>query len=218
VTATSVAQVLTPRSQPLGAAGQPVYPAAVDTTWLALLRGINVGGRNRILMADLRTCFEDSGYTGVRTFIQSGNVVFDTARSEREAVRSSVERMLAEAFDYDATVELRDVAALQAVVASAPPGFGDDADTLHYDVLFLLHPLQPEEALEALTLREGIDAAWTGPDVVYVSRVRAMAAKSGLSRIASHPSYQRITIRNWNTTTRLLALMEEGPQAEGPVR
>jgi uncharacterized protein (DUF1697 family) len=198
--------------------GSPIYPAPMHTTYLALLRGINVGGRNRILMADLRACFEAAGYVDVRTYIQSGNVVFRAAGSEREAVRSSVERMLAAAFDYNATVELRDQAEMQAVITSAPTGFGDDTDTLHYDVLFLLPPLRPEEALDALTLREGVDVAWTGPGVVYATRVRAMAAKSGLTRIASHPFYQRVTIRNWNTTTRLLALMEDGPPPESSLR
>ncbi len=194
--------------------GSPIYPAPMHTTYLALLRGINVGGRNRILMADLRARFEDAGHTHVRTYIQSGNVIFDTDRPEREALRSAVERMLADAFDYDATVELRDRADLQAVIDDAPDGFGEDRDSYLYDVLFLLPSLLPDEAIAALTLRDGVDAAWPGPGVVYVSRVKALASKSGLSKIASHPLYQRMTIRNWNTTTRLLALMaERGPAA-----
>ncbi|MEX1335073.1 MAG: DUF1697 domain-containing protein, partial [Candidatus Limnocylindrales bacterium] len=69
----------------------------MSTTWLALLRGINVGGRNRILMADLRACFEDAGYAGVRTYIQSGNVIFVADGSEREVLRGAIESMLAAA-------------------------------------------------------------------------------------------------------------------------
>jgi uncharacterized protein (DUF1697 family) len=181
----------------------------MSTTYVALLRGINVGGRNRILMADLAACFEDAGYDEVRTYIQSGNVVFRSDESDRVLLRGSIERMLARAFDYAATVELRDAAELQAVVEEAPAGFGADKDTYHYDVLFLLSPLQPHEALAALTLRDGVDAAWAGPGVVYVRRVKAFASRSGLSKIASHPFYQRLTIRNWNTTTRLLAMTSD---------
>ncbi len=182
----------------------------MDTTYVALLRGINVGGKNRILMADLRACFESAGYDGVRTYIQSGNVVFRSGEPDREVLRGAIERMLADAFDYDATVELRDRDELQAVIDAAPAGFGSDRETYHDDVLFLLPPLTADEALGALTLKDGVDAAWAGPGVVYSSRVAALASRSGLSRIASHPFYRRMTIRNWNTTTKLLALMDEG--------
>ena len=181
----------------------------MDPSYVALLRGINVGGRNRILMADLRACFEEAGYEDVRTYIQSGNVVFCSEASEREELRHAIEQMLAEAFDYAATVELRDRGELQAVVEAAPPGFGADQGTYRYDVMFLLPPLEPAAALDALTLNEGIDAAWPGPAVVYTTRVAALASRSGLSKIVSHPAYQRMTIRNWNTTTKLLAMMDD---------
>ncbi len=176
---------------------------------MALLRGINVGGRNRILMADLTACFEDAGYEGVRTYIQSGNVVFRADAPERESLRGAIERMLADAFDYAATVELRARAELQSVIEAAPAGFGNDREAFLSDVIFLLPPLQAAEALDALTLRDGIDAAWTGPGVLYSARVKAQASRSGLSRITAHSFYQRMTIRNWNTTTRLLSLMAD---------
>lgn len=182
----------------------------MSATYVALLRGINVGGRNRILMADLRARLEAEGYEEVRTYIQSGNVLFRSDVSDREELRYALEGTLAEAFDYAATVELRSRAELQATVDQAPPGFGVDRETYHSDVAFLLPPLTPAEVLEALTLKEGIDAAWPGPGVVYITRVVALASKSGLSRIASHPAYKRMTIRNWNTTTKLLAMMDEG--------
>jgi len=74
---------------------------------------------------------------------------------------------------------------------------------------YLLPPLTPNEVLEALILKDGIDAARTGPGVVYTTRLIERAAQSGLSRIASHPFYRRMTIRNWNTTRKLLAMMIE---------
>ena len=76
------------------------------TTYVALLRGINVGGKNRILMTDLAACFESAGYEDVRTYIQSGNVVFRAAADDRPGPTSAIERKLVDAFDYDATVEL----------------------------------------------------------------------------------------------------------------
>lgn len=180
----------------------------MSTTWVALLRGINVGGRNRILMADLRACFEEHGYTDVRTYIQSGNVVFGADEPDREALRRAVEAMLAGAFGYAATVELRNREELQAVVDEAPQGFGSDKETYLDDVLFLMPPLDPAEAHAALTLREGVDSAWIGPAVVYSRRLKAKASTSGFSKITSNPIYGRMTIRNWNTTSKLLAMVE----------
>ena len=179
----------------------------MDSTYVALLRGINVGGKNRILMTDLVARFESAGYADVRTFIQSGNVVFRADQGERAHLTDAIERVLAVAFDYRATIALRDHEEMRAVVDEAPPGFGAEPDHYRYDVLFLIPPSTPDEVLGALTMKDGVDAAWAGPGVVYHSRLMARASESRMSRLVSHPAYQRITIRNWNTTTRLYSMM-----------
>jgi uncharacterized protein (DUF1697 family) len=181
----------------------------MHATYVALLRGINVGGKNRILMADLVACFESAGFEGVRTLIQSGNVVFRAARGRRAELTHTIERMLADAFAYSATIALRDHDEMLALVDAAPPGFGGQPDRYRYDVLYLMPQLTPGEVLDALSLTDGVDAAWTGPGVVYHSRLTARASQSRMSRLVSHPVYRYITIRNWNTTTRLLAMMSE---------
>ncbi len=135
----------------------------MDSTYVALLRGINVGGKNRILMADLVTCFESAGYEEVRTFIQSGNVVFRADRGERAELTQEIERLLAEAFGYNATIALRDDRELQAVTDGAPSGFGAEPDHYRYDVLFLMPPLTPDEALGALTVTDGVDFGLARP-------------------------------------------------------
>jgi len=186
----------------------------MTSTYVALLRGINVGGRNRILMADLAACFESAGFEDVRTYIQSGNVVFRSVERERAELIGAIERMLGEAFSYSATIEIRDREEMRALVAAAPSGFGTEPERYRYDVLFLMPPLSPDEALAALVIKDGVDAAWVGPGVVYASRLTERASQSGLSRIASHPFYKRMTIRNWNTTTRLRSMMDDEPLDE----
>ncbi|MXX67121.1 MAG: DUF1697 domain-containing protein [Chloroflexi bacterium] len=180
-----------------------------ETTWLALLRGINVGGRNVIRMAELRKCFELEGFRGVVTYIQSGNVVFRSASSRPEALTARIEEMLAAEFDYGARVALRSRDQMRAVVEGSPPGFGTQPDAYRYDVLFLMPLLTANDALEHVSARPGVDQVWAGGDVLYFSRLIAKASRSHLSRIASMPVYQSMTIRNWRTTTRLLKLMED---------
>ncbi len=176
-------------------------------TCLALLRGINVGGRNVIRMAQLRKCFEAEGFSDVVTYIQSGNVIFRSASSGLGSLKVRIEAMLEAAFDYKAKVTLRSHAQMQAVVEEAPAGFGGRPDAYRYDVLFLIPPLTAPAALEHVRIRPGVDEAWTGEGVLYFSRLIEKASRSHLSRLASLPVYQSMTIRNWNTTTRLLQLM-----------
>jgi uncharacterized protein (DUF1697 family) len=180
------------------------------TAYVALLRGINVGGKNLIRMPALKACFEDEGFTDVRTYIQSGNVVFTAGRTGAAALTAKVERMLRASFDYEANVVVRDRSQLRAIVDGAPDGFGADPARYRSDVIFLKPPLTARSAIAEIRTREGVDTAATGPGVLYFERLTARATQSYLSKIVASPIYQRITIRNWNTTTKLLALMDGG--------
>lgn len=176
--------------------------------WLALLRGINVGGRNVIRMADLRAAFEEAGYEDVATYIQSGNVVFRAAKCPRRDLQVRIEAMLREIFDYDARVFLRTRRQLRAVVAGAPAGFGEEPGRFREDVLFLADTLTTRAALADVEVCEGVDQVAAGKGVLYFSRLAAQASKSRLSRLTGLPAYQRMTIRNWRTTNKLLAMMK----------
>ena len=176
-------------------------------TWVALLRGINVGGRNIIRMEELRSCFEAEGFRDVATYIQSGNVIFRGPASAPGPLTMRIEEMLASAFEYQARVVLRSRKQMDAVVAGAPADFGSRPDRYRYDIIFLRAPLIAKAAMEEVLVRSGVDEAWAGDGVLYFSRRISEASRSYLSRLASMPVYQRMTIRNWNTTTRLLQLM-----------
>ena len=104
--------------------------------YVALLRGINVGGKNLIKMPALKACFEAQGLTDVATYIASGNVLFSTAGAAAALV-GKLEAALAAAFDYRASVVLRSRKQLQDTIARAPAGFGGKPDRYRYDVLFL---------------------------------------------------------------------------------
>jgi uncharacterized protein (DUF1697 family) len=177
--------------------------------YVALLRGINVGGRNLIAMPALRACFEAGGFPDARTYIQSGNVVFGTSETRGAALTRRIEEMLAAAFDYEARVVLRSRAQMRGVVDRAPGGFGTEPAKYRYDVIFLKEPLRPKAAMESVSTKPGVDAAASGPGVLYFSRLTSRATQSRLGKIISSPIYPSITIRNWNTTTALLRLLEE---------
>lgn len=178
------------------------------TAHVALLRGINVGGKNLIRMPALAEAFTDAGYGDVSTYIQSGNVLFTTAATDARALEVAVEDMLQERFDLPIRVVVRSRGELAATVAAAPKDHG--APHLRSDVIFLKHPLTVDEALAAFPeLRDGVDSVAPGPDAIYFSRVDAQASRSRLSKIVGTPNYRFMTIRNWRTTTTLLERITE---------
>ncbi len=175
--------------------------------YVALLRGINVGGKNKVRMADLRAAFEDDGFEAVETYIQSGNVLFETGAA-RDSLEGRVEALMVRDFDLPVVVAVRSHRQLRGVVRKAPAGFGQSPDAFHSDVVFLTSPLTPATAMGALDRREGVDEAWAGSGVVYFQRLSAERTKSRLSRITGRPEYAHMTIRNWNTTTTLLEMLD----------
>ena len=177
--------------------------------YLALLRGINVGGGNVIRMADLKGCFEEMGFEAVATYIQSGNVLFRSEEKDPARLVTRIERALSARFAYASRVVLRTHKQLAHVVEHAPRGFGKAPGKYRYDVIFLKEPLTEAEAMKSVSTKPGVDAAHKGKGVLYFSRLASKAAQSRLTRIVGLPVYQHMTIRNWNTTTQLLSLMEK---------
>jgi uncharacterized protein (DUF1697 family) len=183
--------------------------ASASTPSVALLRGINVGGKNLIGMADLGDCFRDSGFQDVRTYSQSGNVLFTTDRAGGPELEDAVEGMLEARFEIPILVVVRSRDELAATIAAAPPDLG--SDTLRSEVFFLKHPLTAEVAYaEVPELREGVDSIAPGPGALYFSRLAAQATKTRIARLMGMPIFQQMTVRSWRTSTRLLQLLDTG--------
>lgn len=176
-------------------------------TYVALLRGVNVGGKNKIKMADLRAALEAEGLVDVRTYIQSGNVLF-ASDAESDALEGSIEQAIGLRFGLEVPVLVRSRSEMRRVVSGAPAGFGESPDLHHSDVVFLKHPLTPEQAMEAVELRDGVDNAWPGEGVLYFTRLSERRTQSKLGKVVGKPAYQLMTIRSWTTTTKLVDLLD----------
>ncbi len=177
--------------------------------YLALLRGINVGGNNIIKMVALKACFEALGLKEVVTFIQSGNVIFSSPERDVESLCQKIEQALSNTFGYSACVVLVKEHDLTNIVKSAPKGFGAEPTLYRYDVLFLKSPLKAKMAIKDVPWKEGVDEVYAGTTVLYFSRLVSKATQSRMSKIISLPMYKQITIRNWNTTQKLFTLMKQ---------
>jgi uncharacterized protein (DUF1697 family) len=170
---------------------------------VALLRGINVGGKDLIGMPDLAACFRDAGYRDVRTYMQSGNVLFAADPTDGPELEDAIERVIEERFEVPILVVVRSRDDLAATIAAAPANHG--SEDLRSEVLFLKHPLAAEAAYAQLPeLRKGVDSVALGPGAIYFSRVAAQASKTRITRLMSMPIFRQMTMRSWRTTTRLL--------------
>jgi uncharacterized protein (DUF1697 family) len=176
--------------------------------YVALLRGINVGGKNLIKMPDLAACFVGLGFKHVRTHIQSGNVIFCTEESNQLRLTDLLEEALSKTFNYSSRIVLHSYEEMKAIIKQAPDGFGSQPTAYRYDVIFLKEPLTSSEAMNYVSMKEGVDKVIGGNGVLYSSRLISKASQSYLPRIISSPIYQSLTIRNWNTTTKLLSTMD----------
>jgi uncharacterized protein (DUF1697 family) len=180
----------------------------MNTVYLALLRGINVGGKNKILMSELKVCLEELGCSNVQTYIASGNVIFESSKNATELTKE-IEDVLPKKFKLDSElikILLLTREQMQQVIDEAPKGFGTKPDTYHSDAIFLMG-IPADKAFKTFTPREGVDAVWQGSLAIYSQRVSALRTKSRLSKIMESPLYKSMTIRSWATTTKLLALM-----------
>ncbi|MEA2676067.1 MAG: hypothetical protein QOJ81_208 [Chloroflexota bacterium] len=178
-------------------------------TYVVLLRGVNVGGKNVISMAALRTALEALGFENVASYIASGNLILDSTKSAA-ATQAAVEGLLADKFKVSResaralVLTQRD---LEAVVKKRPKGFGDEPGKYHSDAVFLID-VKAAAAMKVFSPREGVDTIWPGSRVVYSQRISAQRTKSRLNRIVGTPEYKQMTIRSWNTTVKLLELLK----------
>ena len=187
--------------------GDDAQPRAGTVAHLALLRGLNVGGKNRLPMKDLAALFADAGCDNVRTYIQSGNVLFAATPDVAVAVPSLVAARIVERFGYRTPVLARTAEELRSVVAANPfVAEGAAEETLH--VVFLADRPAPGR-------RDALDPDRSPPDAfavrgreIYLRLPRGAADSKLTNAYFDAKLATTSTIRNWRTVTKLLALMD----------
>jgi uncharacterized protein (DUF1697 family) len=191
-------------------AGSDHLPHNGSVRYVVLLRGINVGGKNIIKMADLRCAFTTLGCMDVSTYIQSGNVLFDSKVKNTQTLCFAIEQALAKEFMGTFHVIVLTREQLETVVRNAPPGFGEDPARYRYDVAFVRPPARADLILPTISLKEGVDEAFQHNGVLYLKRLTTRASQSHLPRLTLNAAYSSLTIRNWNTTSQLCRLIGAG--------
>ncbi len=176
--------------------------------YVALLRGINVGGKSLIKMANLALAIEKAGFQKVSTFIASGNVLFESVTIDQRKMAKIIEETILKTFHITSRVVVLSLKEMQEVVNDSPAVWKDGGEVRKY-VAFVIPPMTATAAAEEVPVKPGVDALHVGRNVLYMSTSISALTKSGFTKMIGKKIYQDMTMRNYNTTQKILALMEK---------
>jgi uncharacterized protein (DUF1697 family) len=173
-------------------------------TSVALLRGINVGGQNKVEMSRLKAAIERLGASKVRTYINSGNVIY----ADPEPSVGEIEDALEEEFGWRIKVLVRDRRAMESTAQAIPETWVTDS-TMRCDVLFLSDDLNMPEVIDGLPAKAGIDNLLYVNGAIIWQVDTADLNRSGRTKIIGGHLYRQSTVRNANTVRKLVELMRD---------
>lgn len=174
--------------------------------YIALLRGINIGGRNKIAMPLLREAFEQAGFSDVATYINSGNVLFSSDIQDKDELIKICEALIMKEFDLTIPVAVVAVEEVAEQLNHAPDWWNQE--TIYY-VIFMIPPMTVEEVFASVgEIKPEYEQIAHHGDVIFWSAPRKTFNKARWSKIASSSVNDHVTIRNANTVNKLLLMSQ----------
>jgi uncharacterized protein (DUF1697 family) len=178
------------------------------SVFVALLRGVNVGGNNMISMSSLKESFEELGFKSVTTYINSGNIIFKTNENDARKLEKKIEQMLSKDYQLDSKVVIRSLPEMEKLLKSLPSSWGDDS-SWRYNVIFLRHTIDSEKILDDLPAKNDIEEIVYRPGTLLWSGQVAEINRTNMQKLSSRKVFQDMTVRNLNTTKKLRDLMKK---------
>jgi uncharacterized protein (DUF1697 family) len=177
------------------------------TRYVAFLRGVNVGGKNIIKMDSLRTEFENANFECVKTYIQSGNVIFQSNLLNKIKIEKKIEEFLSIKFKYKAKVIVRSKKEIENTITHFPSIF-KNLEWKH-NVIFLSKAIDSEKILKKFEIKKDIEKTSYFNGVLYWSAKIDTITKSNMLKLSTRKEYKEMTVRNINTTKKTLELMND---------
>ncbi len=163
--------------------------------YIALLRGVNVGGNHKVEMKRLKKMLEHLGYSDVSTYLNSGNALFEASK---KPVLSDVSQAFKNEFGFEVPILIKTMDEMQSISESIPKDWKNDADW-KCDVAYLFEAIDSEKTINALPVKnEFIDIRYTNGAIFWLVK-RSDYQKSHINKIIGHKHYPFMTIRNVNT-------------------
>jgi len=174
--------------------------------YVALLRGINVGGNNKMEMKKLQATFEAIGYTNVVTYINSGNIVFETSTKGKDAIANEIEDAIKRDFQLDIKVLVKNFEDIKVINNHLPDTWVKDK-VMRTDVMFLWDTFDYPEILQQIIIKH-VDNVKYAPGAVLWNVTYNDYPKSGISKLSGTEIFRNMTVRNVNTVRKLYQIME----------
>lgn len=175
-------------------------------TYVTLLRGINVGGNNKIEMKKLKATFESLGFADVSTYINSGNVIFAANKESLDSLTLEIENAIEKVFGLTIHVLVRDSKNIQKLIQATPATFSND-ESQKTDVLFLWDEFDNKKTLDIIKTNSKVDTLLYTPGAIVWNVKRSDYAKSGMQDFIKSPVYKKMTARNINTVRKIAELI-----------
>ena len=176
--------------------------------YVALLRGINVGGNSIVSMQLLREAIQKAGMQNVTTYINSGNVIFESDEQPVSQLAAKIEKIIQEAFGLTVMVLVLTAPDILRLAKALPADWTNDT-SMKCDVLFLHDAINTPDIIEKMNPKPEIDRAQYEPGALFWSIDRHLATKSSLYKIVGTGLYKQMTVRNCNTLRKLATLVEQ---------
>jgi uncharacterized protein (DUF1697 family) len=174
--------------------------------YIAFLRGINIGGKNKIEMKMLKKVFESLGFINVFTYINSGNVIFESEENNNDKLISDIKSGLRKIFDFDIQVIIRDNQNIQKLVKKFPYHWRNDAEQ-KTDILFLWDEFDSKNSIKLISQTKDVDIIIYCKGAIIWNINRKDYKKSGMNKFIGTALYKNMTARNINTVRKLAELM-----------
>lgn len=174
--------------------------------FVALLRGVNVGGNNMISMSSLKQSFESIGFTHVSNYINSGNIIFNAKETDARKLEVKIERMLVKDYEMGSKVVVRSLSEMEQLVQSLPREWNGDS-SWRYNVIFLRHTIDSEDSVAEL--QSDFEQVVYRPGTLLWSAHVDQINRSKMNKLSSRKIFQEMTVRNLNTTKKLYELMKK---------
>jgi uncharacterized protein (DUF1697 family) len=176
--------------------------------YVALLRGINVGGNSKIDMKALKVVFEQTGFTHVKTYINSGNVLFMSNDPSTRSIKSNLEESIRHHLGLTIEVMVREEASIAQLCLIFPKEWTNDDDQ-KTDILFLSDHYDKPDTLSLIKHDPSVDHLISAPGAIGWNILRSNSKQSGMKKFIGSPVYKNMTARNINTVRKLNELFKE---------
>lgn len=176
-----------------------------EINYIAFLRGINISGKNKIAMPELKAEFEQMNFTNVSTYLNSGNVLFSSSCASIKKIRSTIEKLIAEKFAIEIPVHVIETKTLNDILANSPEWWNTGDKEKYDNLIFILSDDSPDEIANLLGApSENFETIQIYGDVIFWTFERAKYKKCNWwKRTASVGITEKLTIRTANTLRKL---------------